>query len=53
MRIKSYEVKITWEDGEENDVSNYIPDYTHQAIEEFCNYWEERYGNDEKTEDQF
>ena len=49
MRVKKWALSITWEDGETNDVSNYIPDYTHQAIEEFCNYWEERYGNDEET----
>ena len=53
MRIKSYEVKITWEDGEGNDISRYLPPHVCETLETFLDYWEERYGNDEKTEDQF
>ena len=48
MKIKSWELKLTWEDGTENDVSNYVPIYTSRAIEEFIDYWEEKYSDDEE-----
>ena len=46
MRVKSWELKLTWEDGTENDVSCNVSVYIVKAIEEFCNYWEEKYGDD-------
>lgn len=52
MKIKSCEVFITWEDGERNEVSSYLPTHTWQALEEFMDYWEERYGSDEKEEEE-
>jgi hypothetical protein len=46
MRIKSWELKLTWEDGTENDVSCNVSVYIVKAIEEFCDYWEEKYGEE-------
>lgn len=51
MKIKSWELKLTWEDGEENEVSNYLPSYTFGAIQEFVKYWEEKYGDDDDEEE--
>lgn len=50
MKIKSWELKLIWEDGTVNDVSNYVSVYTSQSIEQFINYWEEKYGYDEEIE---
>ena len=52
MKIKSWELKLTWEDGTENDVSNYVPTHTSQAIEEFIDYWEEKYNDDEDEDEE-
>lgn len=49
MRIKAWALTLTWEDGTENDVSCYVPTYTSNAIEQFADYWEEKY-NDDETE---
>lgn len=51
MRIKSWALTLTWEDGTENDVSCYVPEYTSKAIEEFADWWEERYGEDGEDEE--
>jgi hypothetical protein len=51
MKIKSWELKLTWEDGTENDVSCNVSVYIAKAIEEFCDYWEEKYGEEERTDD--
>lgn len=51
MKIKSWELKLTWEDGTENDVSNYVPVYTSNAIEQFIDYWEEKYNDNETNEE--
>jgi hypothetical protein len=48
MKIKSIEVKVIWEDGAVNDVSSYLPAYVNNALETFSDWWEERYGYDEK-----
>jgi len=52
MRIKGWELKLTWEDGTENEVSNYVPEQTARAIENFIDYWEEKYNDDEPKEDE-
>ena len=52
MKIKSWELKLTWEDGTENDVSCYVSEHIARAIEEFSDYWEGRYGNDEEERDE-
>ncbi len=49
MRIKSWTLTLTWEDGTENDVSCYVPTYTSKAIEQFADYWEEKYNDDEEV----
>jgi hypothetical protein len=46
MKIKSIEVILTWEDGTVNEVSNYLPEFTSRALEEFTDYWEEKYNDD-------
>jgi hypothetical protein len=51
MKIKAWELKLTWEDGTENDVSNYVPEQTARAIEQFIDYWEEKYNDDEDDKD--
>jgi hypothetical protein len=52
MKIKSWELKLTWEDGTEHDVSNYVPTYTSNAIEGFIDYWEEKHGEEDNDEDE-
>jgi len=46
MKIKSWKLELVWEDGTVNDVSNYIPEYTSRAIEDFSDYWEDKYNDD-------
>ena len=56
MKIKSWKLEFTWEDGTVNDVSNYVPSHTSGAIENFCDYWEEKHNDHEeesKDEQQF
>jgi hypothetical protein len=43
---------MTWEDGTVNDVSNYVPMHTSKAIEQFAEYWEERYSDDDYGDDE-
>jgi len=50
MKIKSWELKLTWEDGEKSEVSSYVPVYLAKAVEEFIDYWEEKYGNEDEEE---
>lgn len=52
MKIKSWELKLTWEDGTVNDVTNYVPVYLSNAVEEFIDYWEEKYNDDEDEGDE-
>lgn len=51
MKIKSWELKITWEDGTEHDVSCYVPQFTAGAIEDFVDYWEEKYTDEDPEEE--
>jgi hypothetical protein len=46
MRIKQIEVILTWEDGTVNEVSNYLPAQTFSNLEQFADYWEEKYNDD-------
>jgi hypothetical protein len=46
MKIKSWKLELVWEDGTVNDVSNYVPSHTSGAIENFADYWEEKYNDD-------
>lgn len=50
MKVKGWEVVLRWEDGEINEVGNYIPVQLAQAIQEFVEYWEQKYGDDEDEE---
>jgi hypothetical protein len=52
MKIKAWELKLTWEDGTENDVSNYIPEQTARAIEQFIDYWEEKHSDAHEDEEE-
>jgi hypothetical protein len=52
MKIKSWALTLTWEDGTENDVSNYVPMHTSKAIEQFADYWEEKHNDEEVVEDE-
>ena len=52
MKIKSWKLELTWEDGTVNDVSNYVPSHTSGAIENFIDYWEEKYSDDEEEKDE-
>ena len=49
-KIKSWELKLTWDDGTVNDVTNYVSVYTSNSIEQFIEYWEERYKDDDNEE---
>ena len=48
MKIKSWKLELTQEDGTVNDVSCYIPEYTSRAVEDFADYWEEKYNDNEE-----
>ena len=50
MRVKAWTLVLTWEDGVENDVSNYIPEHTAKAIEQFIDYWEDKYKDESEEE---
>jgi hypothetical protein len=50
MKIKNIEVILTWEDGTTNEVSSYLPSQTFSDLEQFADYWEEKY-SDEEVED--
>lgn len=50
-KIKSWELKLVWDDGTENEVSSYVPSYVVQAVEEFIDYWEEKYNDDDEEEE--
>jgi hypothetical protein len=52
MKIKSWKLELTWEDDTENDVSCYIPEYTSRAIENFCDYWEEKHSDETEEENE-
>jgi hypothetical protein len=51
MKIKSWEMKLIWEDGTENDVGNYLSEFMQAGIEEFIKQWEEKYGDDDDESD--
>ena len=51
-KIKSWKLELTWDDGTVNDVSCYVPEYTSKAIENFCDYWEEKYNDDEDEDEE-
>ena len=50
MKIKSWKLELVWEDGTVNDVSNYVPEYTSRAIEDFSDYWEDKYNDEAEDE---
>jgi hypothetical protein len=52
MKIKDISVILTWEDGTVNEVSSYLPTQTSEALEMFADYWEEKYNDEEVTEDE-
>jgi hypothetical protein len=49
--IKAWELKLIWDDGTENDVANYVPVHLSQAVEEFIDYWEDKYNDDDEEEE--
>lgn len=51
MKIKQISVVFTWEDGSTHEVSSYLPMGIWEELETFSDYWEEEYGNEEKTEE--
>ena len=50
--IKAWQLTLIWDDGTENDVANYVPVHLSQAVEEFINYWEEKYNDDDDEEEE-
>jgi hypothetical protein len=52
MKIRTISVVFTWEDGSTNEVSNYLPDGTSRELEDFADYWEQKYNDEEVTEDE-
>jgi hypothetical protein len=51
-KINSWELKLTWEDGTENEVSSYLSEFLVRGIEEFIDQWEKKYGDDEEDKDE-
>jgi hypothetical protein len=52
MKITSWKLELTWEDGTVNDVSNYVPLHTSGAIESFIDYWEEKHSDETEEENE-
>lgn len=52
MKIKAWALTLTWEDGTVNDVSNYVSVFTSRSIEQFIDYWEEKYNDDNEDEEE-
>ena len=52
MKIKKWELIATWDDGERADLSYYVDEYTQRAINDFLDYFEERYGEEEEEDEE-
>ncbi len=55
MKIKHWDLNLTWEDGSVHEVSSYISTGLFREIEDFIDYWEEEHGeedNDDEDEDE-
>lgn len=50
MKIKRYDLLITWADGSTSNISDYLPSGLSADLEGFLDYWEEHYGEEESEE---
>lgn len=51
MKIKRIDVILTWEDDNQNNVTDYLPAQTFADLECFADYWQAEYSEDhEETE---
>lgn len=50
MKIKRIDVILTWEDDEQNNVTDYLPAQTFADLESFADYWQEEYSEDQEEE---
>lgn len=48
MKIKSWKLELTWEDGTVNEVENYLSEFMQEGIADFIKQWEEKYGDNEE-----
>lgn len=50
MKIKHWDLIVTWDDGSTHEVSSYVPMGLVREVEDFIDYWEEKHGEDEDDE---
>jgi hypothetical protein len=51
MKIKHWDLHLTWEDGTVNEVSSYVPMSVVRAMEDFIDYWEEKHSDAHEDEE--
>jgi hypothetical protein len=55
MKIKHWDLHLTWEDGSVHEVSSYVSMGLVREVEDFIDYWEEKHSDaheDEEDEDE-
>lgn len=50
-KITCLKILITWDDGTEQEIGSYLPAGLSNDLENFLDYWEERYGEDQESQD--
>lgn len=51
MKVKHWDLHLTWEDGSVHEVSSYVSMGLVREVEDFIDYWEEKHGEDAHTDD--
>ena len=46
MKIKHWDLHLTWEDGSVHEVSSYVSMRLVREVEDFIDYWEEKHGEE-------
>ena len=51
MKVKHWDLNLTWEDGSVHEVSSYVSMGLVREVEDFIDYWEEKHGEENKDEE--
>jgi len=51
MKVKHWDLHLTWEDGSVHEVSGYVSMGLVREVEDFIDYWEEKHGEENKDEE--
>jgi len=49
MKVKHWDLHLTWEDGSVHEVSSYVSMGLVREVEDFIDYWEEKHGEEDKV----